>query len=849
MANEAAEKAELRVDTVVTPVESAENRTSKASEVSPEIMKARLEKALSDIKRLEVERDEYKRQFDLIAASSSWRVTAPLRKVGKLMRGVFPLFGRGELGVEPVILRSLERKGSGFAITGPTPTFDLECTGGALGSKSLVPGLYSFEAEVVTAKGTLCFFLYFGRSNGSEKAFGETERVLFSFDSQKKSRTLLRVPEGIRYLRLEVYDFDGEFSISQIKLRHLGSLNVGALVFNNFIRPLLGNPRLLIAKTRKAFHCVREGGLGALKAKLFGGQATDNYGEWVARFDSFSGSEVENIRSEAEKLARKPKISVVTPVFNPPINHFRACLNSVLTQGYQNWELCLSDDCSTDPEVRNVIEEYCAKDQRIKAVFRDSSGHISAATNSALTIATGDYIAFLDHDDELTPDALYLVARELNLHPEAQLLYSDEDKKTSTGIRVNPHFKSDWNPELLTQQNYVCHLLVIKKSAVDAVGGLRSEFDGAQDWDLILRVGERLSEQQIRHVPHVLYHWTLIPSSTAQSTAAKPYVLEAQRKAVQQHFDRTGQPATASIWHSISHIDVERRIEGPAPKVSLVVLTRDKLKLLKPCVDTLLEKTTYRNFEVIIVDNGSIEEETLQYFETIQRDHLNVKVVRDDRPFNFSALNNFGVTHCSGQVLGFLNNDLKFTRGEWLEKMVAQAVRAEVGAVGARLLFPNNLLQHGGVILGIGGVAGHNHKGRPKEDPGYFNRAILSQNLSAVTAACILLRRDVFERVKGFDEELSVAFNDVDFCLRIRAAGFRVVYEPRAELYHYESASRGYENTPEKFARFEREIAKMKGRWQAVLAKDPYYNPNLTNLSEDFVFAFPPRAPRSWKGA
>jgi len=438
------------------------------------------------------------------------------------------------------------------------------------------------------------------------------------------------------------------------------------------------------------------------------------------------------------------------------------------------------------------------------------------------------------------------VARELNLHPDAQLLYSDEDKKTSTGIRVHPHFKSDWNPELLTQQNYVCHLLVIKKSAIDVAGGLRSEFDGAQDWDLILRVGEKLTEQQIRHIPHVLYHWTLIPSSTAQSTAAKPYVLEAQRKAVQEHFDRTDQPAKASIWHSISHINVERRVAGAAPKVSLIILTRDKVNLLQQCVDTLLERTLYKNYEVVIVDNGSIEDDTFLYFKKIQRIHSNVCVVRDDRPFNFSALNNFGVNHCSGEVLGFLNNDLKFVQVEWLEKMVAHVVRKEVGAVGARLLFPNNLLQHGGVMLGIGGVAGHNHKGHPKEDPGYFNRAILSQNLSAVTGACMLMRREVFERVKGFDEELSVAFNDVDLCLRIRAAGFRVVYEPRAELYHYESASRGYETTPEKFERFEREIAAMKGRWQPVLTKDPYYNPNLTNLTENFALAFPPRERRAW---
>lgn len=618
-------------------------------------------------------------------------------------------------------------------------------------------------------------------------------------------------------------------------------------VLKDTILPLITNPRLLLAKMRKAFYCVREGGLIALKIRLFGRQGGDNYAQWVARFDSFSSTDKDLMRRGVDKLVRKPKISVVTPVFNPPIDRFRACLDSVLNQCYQNWELCLSDDCSTDSEVGEIIREYCAKDPRVKAVFRDSSGHISAATHSALVISTGEYLAFLDHDDELTPDALYLVAQELNLHPDAQLLYSDEDKKNADGIRVSPHFKSDWNPELLTQQNYICHLLVIKKSAVDGVGGLRSEFDGAQDWDLILRVSENLSEHQIRHIPHILYHWAIIPGSTAQSTAAKPYVLEAQRKVVQEHFDRMRQPATASIRHSVAHVNVERRVDGAHPKVSLVILSKDNLSFLKPCVDSLFTITTYRNFEVLIVDNGSVEAECLRFFEEVQHRYPSVRVVRYEHPFNFSALNNIGVTHCSGEVLGFLNNDLKFTKSDWLERMVAQVVREEVGAVGARLLFPTNLLQHGGIILGIDGVAGHSHKGCLKEDPGYFSRAILTQNLSAVTAACMLVRREVFNRVGGFDESLGVAFNDVDLCLRIRAAGFNVVYEARAEVYHYESASRGYENSPEKLARFERERSIMKTRWSATLASDPYYNPNLTRMTEDFSLAFPPLTPRPWR--
>jgi GT2 family glycosyltransferase len=814
--------------------------------VSTQLLQASLEKALSEVAQLREERDDYKRKFDLVTHSASWKLTAPLRIVVGKGRNLFPLYRSRVHEVKLSIVRSLELRDSRYVISGPTPTIDVDLVGTGPSAMKIRPGWYSFDARVTTPKGTLFFFLYLGRNKGETKGFNEAERFLLSFEDGQPGRQLIWIPEGISCLRLEVYDFDSEFTLSEVRLRAIGSLNVGGLLFKQKILPLLSEPSVLLGKLKKAWHCYREGGLPALKAKIFGGRVTTNYNEWVQRFDVVADEDRAAIKTAAQSLRSQPKISIITPVYNPPIQYFRQCLGSVLGQAYDNWELCLADDCSTNPEVKEVIEEYRAKDSRIKVVYREKSGHISAASNSALAVATGDYVAFLDHDDELTLDALYLVALEINKHPDAQLIYSDEDKKTAHGIRINPHFKSDWNPELLLHQNYICHLLVIKKEAVDKVGGLRTGFDGAQDWDLILRVSETIKEEQIRHIPHILYHWTIIPGSTAQSTAAKPYVLEAQAKAVQEHLDRTGQHARAKIWHSISHIAVDRAVGNEGPNVSLIILTRDKVKLLRQCVDTLLSNTSYKNYEVIVVDNGSVEPETFAYFDLIKR-RPNVKVIRDERPFNFSALNNFGASHCSGEVLGFLNNDLEFVKPHWLEKMVAQALRKDVGAVGARLLFPNNLLQHGGVIIGIGGVAGHNHKGRPKEDTGYFNRAILSQNLSAVTAACLLMRRDVFDRINGFDEQLSVAFNDVDLCLRIREAGFKIVYEPDAELYHHESASRGYENTAEKFARFEREVETMKGRWKDQLRVDPYYNPNLTNLSEDFVFAFPPRVQRAWR--
>ena len=815
-------------------------------QVSTELLQATLDKALSEVVQLREERDDYKRKFELITNSASWKVTAPLRTVVGRGRALFPLYRSQAHALTISIVKSLDLNNKTYVISGPTPTLDVDLAGSGPAPMKIKPGWYSFDALVTTPKGTLFFFLYLGRHKGEAKGFNEAERFLLSFEDGKPGRQLIWIPEGISCLRLEVYDFDSEFTLSAVQLRAIGSLNVASLLLHQKILPLLSEPSVLVGKLKKAWHCYREGGFPALKAKIFGGRVTTNYNEWVQRFDVLADEDRAAVKVAAQSLKRKPKISIVTPVYNPPIQYFRQCLDSVIGQAYDNWELCLADDRSTTSEVQKVIEEYRAKDSRIKVVYREKSGHISAATNSAIAMATGDYLAFLDHDDELTLDALYMVALEINKHPDVQLIYSDEDKKTASGVRINPHFKSDWNPELLLHQNYVCHLLVIRKEAVERVGGLRTGFDGAQDWDLILRVSETISEEHIRHIPHILYHWTIIPGSTAQSTAAKPYVLEAQAKAVQEHLDRTGQSARAKIWHSISHIAVDRVIEKDPPKVSLVILTRDKVKLLRQCVDTLLAKTSYKNYEVIVVDNGSVEEETFSYFEQIKK-NPDVKVIRDERTFNFSALNNVGVQHCRGEILGFLNNDLEFVKQNWLEKMVAQVVRKDVGAVGARLLFPNNLLQHGGVIIGIGGVAGHNHKGRPKEDFGYFNRAILSQNLSAVTAACLLMRRSVFDQIKGFDEQLSVAFNDVDLCLRIREAGYKVIYEPEAELYHHESASRGYENTSEKFARFEREVETMKSRWKDKLRVDPYYNPNLTNLSEDFVFAFPPRVQRAWR--
>lgn len=605
-------------------------------------------------------------------------------------------------------------------------------------------------------------------------------------------------------------------------------------------------PLIPLGKLKKAWCCFKEGGIPALRARLVSSRPIARYGEWVRQFDEVDDADRELVKSAAQELPIKPKISVITPVFNPPLEHFRRCLDSVLRQAYENWELCLADDCSTDPEVRKVLEEYRGKDPRVKVIYREGSGHISAASNSAISIATGDYLAFLDHDDELTLDAFYLVALELNNHPDAQLIYSDEDKKTAVGARIDPHFKSDWNPELLLHQNYICHLLVIRKDTVDKVGGLRTGLDGAQDWDLILRVSEVIKKSQIRHIPHVLYHWTITPSSTATSTSAKPYVLEAQVRAVQEHLDRLRQAARARIRYGPSSVAVERVVPEPQPMVSLIMVAGADPKRLMRCVDTLLGNTSYKNYELIVVLSARVEPSVFHHVERLSS-RPRVKVVRDERAATIPALSNVGVANSSGGIVGFVSDDLQFTNPQWLKKMVAQAIRPEVGVVGARLIASNNRVSHGGIILGIGDSIGHSHRGRARDDYGYFHRAVLSHYVSAVTASCLLVRREVFDKVGGFNEEFAGALYDVDLCLRARGAGLEIVYEPEVEIYQQEPVIAADAGAVEQIIEKSPEFELLKKRWCHVLKNDPYYNPNLTGHGEDFALAFPPRVHRRWR--
>jgi glycosyltransferase involved in cell wall biosynthesis len=548
------------------------------------------------------------------------------------------------------------------------------------------------------------------------------------------------------------------------------------------------------------------------------------------------------MRSELRRLPRHPLISIILPVYNPELRFLEAAIDSIRDQIYERWELCIADDASTDPQIRPFLEKTAAIDARIRVTFREKNGHISACSNSALALATGDWCALLDQDDAFAEHALALVALEIERHPDAGLIYSDEDKIDEDGLRSNPFFKPDWNPELFLGQNYINHLGCYRTDVLREIGGFREGLEGSQDYDLALRCIDRLRPGQVRHIPRILYHWRMVGGSLAAIPNAKPYAKEAARRAIADHCKRQGMPGKVvpcpenAESHRVIHA-----LPEPAPLVSIIIPTRDRAELLKRCVESIRARTDYSPFEILIVDNGSVEEETFRFFREVERDER-IRVISESGPFNYSRLNNSAAKQARGDILVFLNNDTEIEDASWLTEMVSHAARAEVGAVGARLWWPDGTLQHGGVVLGLGGVAGHAFPHIPRGHPGYFNRAMLQQNSSAVTGACMAVRKSVFEELKGFDEvNLGVTFNDIDFCLRLTQRGYRVVWTPYANLIHHESASRGHQRTREEQEEFERAVDYMQTTWGAELMHDPFYNPNLSLNPPGFEIAFPPR--------
>ena len=572
-----------------------------------------------------------------------------------------------------------------------------------------------------------------------------------------------------------------------------------------------------------------------------GEKKADEYQNWIERFDAPTPATLASMRRELRLLPRHPLISIILPVYNPELRFLEAAIDSIRNQIYERWELCIADDASTDPQIRPFLERTAAVDPRIKLTFREKNGHISACSNSALALATGDWCALLDQDDAFAKHALALVAIEIDRHPDAGLIYSDEDKIDEDGLRSNPFFKPDWNPELFLGQNYINHLGCYRTDVLREIHGFREGLEGSQDYDLALRCIDRLQPEQVRHIPRILYHWRMVGGSLAAIPDAKPYAKEAARRAIADHCKRNDMPGRVVPCpeNKESHRFIHALLE-PASLVSILIPTRDRAELLKRCVESIRARTDYGPFEILIVDNGSVEPATLSFFRAIEQP--NVRVIVESGSFNYSRLNNRAAKQARGDILVFLNNDTEIDDPGWLTEMVSHAARGEVGAVGARLWYPDGTLQHGGVVLGLGGVAGHAFPHIPRGHPGYFNRAMLQQNSSAVTGACMAVRKSVFEELQGFDEvNLGVTFNDIDLCLRLTQRGYRVVWTPYADLIHHESASRGHQRAREEQEEFERAVDYMQTTWGAELMHDPFYNPNLSLNPPGFETAFPPR--------
>lgn len=557
-------------------------------------------------------------------------------------------------------------------------------------------------------------------------------------------------------------------------------------------------------------------------------QADDvDYEQW---YENHKALPEELEKQKNEKWKRKPLISIVVPVYNTPQVFLRQMIESVQNQSYSEWELCIGNASPENKEMKKILEEY-KNDAWIKEVEIPENKGISQNTNRAMEIASGEWIGLLDHDDLLAPNALYEIAKAVNEHPDAEVIYTDEDKVT-TDLKEHfqPHLKPDFNLDLLRSNNYICHFFVASRDLIKRVGGFRPEFNGAQDYDLILRCTEQA--KQIVHIPKILYHWRVHKASTADNPASKMYAFDAGKRAIEEHLVRCRTKGTVQHTKDLGFYRVKYEVCGE-PLVSIIIPNKDQSEALKKCLDSIREKTSYRNYEIIIVENNSEEPETFAFYKKIAGEKI--KIVTWEGEFNYSAINNFGVRHARGDYLLLLNNDVEIINGDWLTEMLSHCQRKEVGIVGAKLYYPDNTIQHAGIIIGIGGVAGSVFVGLPRAFSGYLHKASIQLDLSAVTAACMLVKRSVFEQVGGLEEKLKVAFNDVDFCLRVREKGYLVVYDPYAELYHYESKTRGAEDTKEKIRRFQTEIEYMRSHWIGLLKKgDPYYNCNLSLTKWDY---------------
>lgn len=695
---------------------------------------------------------------------------------------------------------------------------------------------YYIEEEIVNVKEQTCRLRGWvaSREHVAIKVFDEKKRPV-SCQIQMTSR----VDVTEMYKECEIEEKCGFY----IELEQIHS-KVLYLVFwtpkGKAVHPVSMQKMVILNKKiqkyqKKAMSYLRTHGVKALLEKSIQKLTTVKqrpveYSKWLPRH---LPSQAELEKQRKTRFSYMPKISIVVPLYKTQPEYLKQLIESIQAQTYTNWELCLSDGSGENSPLEKLLKSYEAGDSRIRVVSHKEPLQISHNTNAAIEISQGEFIAFADHDDKLEPHALFECVKALNENPETEVIYSDEDKMSMDGNKFfQPHFKPDFNLDLLCTVNYICHLFVAKKTLIRQVGMLRAEFDGAQDYDFILRCIE--ATDHIYHIPKILYHWRSHEDSTAENPESKRYAFDAGKKAIEAHYERIGVKARVSLGEYLG-LYRTHFIRDYDPLISILIPNKDHIDDLKRCIDSIEKKSSYRNYEYIIIENNSTEEETFAFYKKLEEENDKVRVVYWDGPFNYSAINNFGAGYAKGEYLLLLNNDTEIINSDCLEELLGYCMRKDVGIVGARLYFEDDTIQHAGVVLGFGGIAGHCFVQQPRTSTGYCHRIICAQDYSAVTAACMMVKRSIFEEVKGLSEDLQVAFNDIDFCIKVRDAGYLVVYNPYAELYHYESKSRGLEDTPEKVARFNKEIATLESHWPDIFKKgDPYYNPNLTLDSQDF---------------
>ena len=547
------------------------------------------------------------------------------------------------------------------------------------------------------------------------------------------------------------------------------------------------------------------------------------YGPW---YEAYVPDEAALEKQRHHHFEYSPLISVAVPAYRTPEKFLAQMIDSLLAQTYGNWELCIANGSPEDSAMKKVLEEYTKKDSRIRVSELTENKGIAGNTNAALEMAQGEFVGLLDHDDLLAPNALYEIVRALDEDRNLDAVYTDEDKVTTElDEHFQPHLKPDFNLDLLRSNNYICHFFVVRRSIVQKVGGFRQEFDGAQDHDFIFRCIE--TAEKVGHIPEILYHWRTHKASTADNPASKMYAFDAGKRAIEAHLKRTGTEGTVSHTPDLGFFRVKYPVQGQ-PLVSIIIPNKDEKETLKACIDSIREKTEYPNYEIIIVENNSTTDEIFQYYKELSQDPR-IRLLRWKKEFNYSAINNYGVRHANGEYLLFLNNDVTVITPGWIKELLGVCQRPEVGAAGVKLIYPDDTIQHAGCVIGLGGIAGHMFVDMPANRTGYLHKASILQDMSAVTAACMMMKRTAFEEAGGFTEKLSVAFNDVDLCLKVRKNHKLIVYDPYVQLYHMESKTRGAEDNKEKVRRFQEEIEYMRCQWIDILKKgDPYYNKNLS---------------------